>query len=140
MTNAKRLKTKATQTFSVQRLALVVAILLITYHFSLITSSAQVPALPSNPATKINPSNASSLPSTIINVVLTPLLVLIGFFAALYIVLAGLKYIRSGGDPKAAEEARARLTFAIVGFVITILAVAITQIVDKVILGGTGVI
>lgn len=69
-----------------------------------------------------------------------PILTIISFLAALYIVLAGFKFVRSGGDPKAVEEARSRLVFAIVGFVVLILAVAITQIVDKVILGGTGVI
>jgi hypothetical protein len=84
-------------------------------------------------------SNPKILPSVLINTLLTPVLSIIGFFAVFYIVLAGWKFVRSNGDPKGAEEAKARLTFAIVGLVIVILAIALAQLVDKLILGTTGV-
>ena len=96
-------------------------------------------ALPANPASKLNVGNPSTLPSFLINTLLTPILSIIGFFAVFYIVLAGWKFVRSNGDPKGAEEARGRLTFAIVGLVIVILALALAQLVDKLILGTTGV-
>ncbi len=95
--------------------------------------------LPTNRAPNLNAGGGPMLPSVLINALLTPILAIIGFFAVFYIVLAGWKFVRSNGDPKGAEEARARLTFAIVGLVIVILAIAMAQLVDKLILGGTGV-
>lgn len=109
-----------------------------TFYLILSTSSVSAVNLPTSPTTKFG--SGSDLPAQIINAFLLPILTILSFLAALYIVLAGFKFVRSGGDPKAVEEARGRLVFAIVGFIVLILAVAITQIVDKVILGGTGVI
>ncbi len=103
-----------------------------------VTPALAVVDLPNSPTDKFG--TGPQLPAKVISAFLLPILTIIGFLAALYIVLAGFKFVRSGGDPKAVEEARNRLLFAIVGFVILILAVAITQIIDKVILGGTGVI
>lgn len=116
-------------------------LLIIGYLFTA-TAYAQAglpePKLPQSPASKLQ--NADSLPSTIINLFIVPVLAILGFMAVLYIFLAALKFIRSGGDPKAAAEARARLTYAIVGLVVIILSVILTQIIDKLILGGTGTI
>jgi len=135
MTNAKR------QSLNAKNKSLVAVVLLsfVICQLSFVTSALAAYALPANPATAITALNPQMLPSTIINIILTPILSIVGFFAVFYIVLAGWKFVRSGGDPKGAEEAKGRLTFAIVGLVIVILAIALTQLVDKLILGGTGV-
>lgn len=134
--NAKRLTTKA---ITFKSLVAVVLLSVVICHLSFVTPALAVVTLPPNPATSISPSSDASLPSKLINILITPMLSIIGFFAVFYIVLAGWKFVRSNGDPKGAEEAKGRLTFAIVGLVIVILAIAMAQLVDKLILGGTGV-
>ena len=64
---------------------------------------------------------------------------LAGFIAVIMIIISGIQFMASSGNPEAAAAARSRLTLAIVGFVIVILAFAITQIIDKIFLGGSGV-
>jgi hypothetical protein len=121
--------------------------LVIIQAFLFISSLSEVVAqvdLPNSPTDPVmGPSlfsDPSRLPTTIISVFLPPILTVLGFTTVLYIILAGNKFIRSSGDPKAAEEARGRLTFAIVGFVIIILALLLTQLVDRFILGETGAV
>ena len=63
-----------------------------------------------------------------------------GFLSVIIIVISGIQFITSNGNPEAAAAARSRLIFAIVGFVLLILAFAITQIVDNVFLRGSGVV
>ena len=64
---------------------------------------------------------------------------LAGFLTVIFIVISGIQFITSSGNPEAAAAARARLTFALVGFIIIILAFAITQLVDTIFLGGSGI-
>jgi len=65
---------------------------------------------------------------------------LAGFLTVIFIVISGIQFITSSGNPEAAAAARARLTFALVGFIIIILAFAITQLVDTIFLGGSGIL
>lgn len=63
-----------------------------------------------------------------------------GFLAVIIIVISGIQFITSNGNPEAAAAARGRLIFAVVGFALLLLAFAITQIVDSVFLRGSGVV
>lgn len=59
-------------------------------------------------------------------------LITFGFFAVgtvalIFIIISGLKLIRSNGDPKEAEGAQQTLTYAIIGLVIVLLAAAIVN-------------
>ena len=63
-----------------------------------------------------------------------------GFLTVIIIVISGIQFITSSGNPEAAAAARSRLIFALVGFAIIILAFAITQIIDKIFLGGSGAV
>jgi type IV secretory pathway VirB2 component (pilin) len=56
----------------------------------------------------------------------------VGAVALIFIIIAGIKLIRSGGDPKQAEGARQTLTYAIIGLVIVVLAAAIVNLVSTV--------
>src|SRR4030042_3519175 len=58
-----------------------------------------------------------------------------GFLTVIFIVISGIQFITSSGNPEAAAGARNRLIFAIVGFTIIILAFAILKIVDNIFLG-----
>jgi hypothetical protein len=55
------------------------------------------------------------------------------FAAALFfffqLVIAGIAWINAGGDPKALESARSRITNAVIGLVIVVAAFAISVIV-----------
>lgn len=95
------------------------------------------PILPDSP---VDPDfTAENLISLFITRLLPIVLGLAGFLTVIIIVISGIQFITSSGNPEAAAAARGRLIFALVGFTIIILAFAITQIVDRIFLGGTGV-
>jgi len=58
-----------------------------------------------------------------------------GFVAVILILVSGIQFIISGGNPEAAVAARNRLTMAVLGFAIVMMAFAITQIIDTIFLG-----
>ena len=87
----------------------------------------------------LNFSNPATFISDLISKVLPFVMGVIGFLTVIIIVISGIQFITSSGNPEAANAARGRLTMAIVGFIIVILAFAITQIVDIIFLGGSGV-
>lgn len=49
--------------------------------------------------------------------------------ALIFIIWAGIDWITSGGDKQGLEKARAKLTYAIVGLVIVLLAIALVSII-----------
>ena len=59
-----------------------------------------------------------------------------GTVALIFIIIAGIKFTRSGGDPKETEGARQTMTYAIIGLVIIVLAAAIVNFIG-VITGAT---
>ncbi len=61
----------------------------------------------------------------LINRILGYVLVIAGLVAVIYLILGGFKYLTSGGNPKAVEEAKSTLIYAIVGLIIVAAAFAI---------------
>ena len=55
-----------------------------------------------------------------------------GIFFLIQVVIGGISWISAGGDPKALEAARARITNAIIGLVIVVAAFAVSLIVTTV--------
>lgn len=55
--------------------------------------------------------------------------VLAGSVAVVIIIWAGIKYIRSGGDQKQVQSARATLTFGVLGLIVILASVFIVNIV-----------
>lgn len=55
-----------------------------------------------------------------------------GTVALIFIIISGLKLIRSGGDPKEAEGARQTLTYAIIGLVLILLSAAIVNFIGTI--------
>lgn len=51
-----------------------------------------------------------------------------GFLLLLYLIWGGFSYMLSGGDPKAAESAKQKITNALVGFVIIFVAYWLVQL------------
>lgn len=75
---------------------------------------------------------------TIVSILVYYLLPLAGIVLLLFLLFAGFQFMTSGGDPKKVEQAKERLTSALVGFVIVFAAYWIVQIVGTVLgLGST---
>lgn len=51
-----------------------------------------------------------------------------GLLLFAYLVMGGFSYLTSGGDPKAMEQAKGKVTNAIVGFIIIFIAYWLVQI------------
>jgi hypothetical protein len=51
-----------------------------------------------------------------------------GILLLIYLVMAGLQFMLSRGDPKAMQAAQAKITNALIGFVIILLAVFLVRI------------
>jgi TRAP-type C4-dicarboxylate transport system permease small subunit len=73
--------------------------------------------------TQSNVPNSSPDLRTILNIVLG----VVGALAFLLIVIAGLRYTLSQGDPAKITEAKNRITYAAIGLVITALAATIVN-------------
>lgn len=54
-----------------------------------------------------------------------------GILLLLYLIYGGLGFMLSGGDPKAIESAKGKITNALVGFVIIFISFWIVQLVGK---------
>ncbi|MCL5113943.1 MAG: pilin [Patescibacteria group bacterium] len=52
--------------------------------------------------------------------------------AVFFIIFAGLKFIRSGGQPKLVEDARNTLTYAIIGLIIVLLSFFIVNVISDI--------
>jgi hypothetical protein len=54
---------------------------------------------------------------------------ILGALAVLFVVIGGLRYTASGGDPKSMQEAKNTILYAVVGLVVAILAEVIVTFV-----------
>jgi hypothetical protein len=57
------------------------------------------------------------------------LIFLVGAVAVLFLIIGGLRYVISNGDPKAVEAAKNTILYAIIGIVVAILSFAAIQFV-----------
>ena len=60
------------------------------------------------------------------------IILIAGIGTLIFIVLGGIQYLTSGGDKAAAQSARERITYAILGLAIVASAVAINQVLGAV--------
>lgn len=74
-----------------------------------------------------------------INAILTFVFVIAVLLVFLYIVWGGITWITSGGDKGKTEEARNRITAAVVGLIILLASFAILQLVLRFFTGGSGI-
>jgi hypothetical protein len=87
-------------------------------------------------AVAVTTFDSSEIPFLDVGKLLSNVLALIFFFAALmafvFILIGGLQWIMAGGDKVAASAARDRITAAVVGLLIVVAAFAITVILNAV--------
>lgn len=76
----------------------------------------------------------------LIQIVVQTAIIIAGLAAFIFLILGGFEYLTSGGDKVHAQSARDRITYAILGLVIVVAAIAIANILGAVfgvnILGG----
>lgn len=70
-----------------------------------------------------NSTNLMSFIEQIINI----LLFIIGAVAVLAIIIGGIRYVVSGGDPKATTAARDTILYAVIGLIVAFMAYAIVK-------------
>ena len=103
------------------------------------TGTADISPFPL-PASSVSANfDETNLIGQLVGAILPIVLGIAGFLTVIFVIISGIQFVTSSGNPEAAAAARSRLIFALVGFVIIILAFAITQIVDRIFLGTSGV-
>lgn len=75
---------------------------------------------------------ASITPAGIVSNILPYVFGAAGLALLVYMIFGGLQYMLSRGDPKAMQSAQAKITNALIGFLIIILAFTITQLVAQI--------
>lgn len=110
---------------------------MVTGYLLLVVHSvfAQVGKLPPLPTSPTGEFQYRGLITQILSQILPIVLGIGGFITVIVIVLSGIQFITSSGNPEAAAAAKNRLLFAIIGLVIIILAFAVLQIINAVFLG-----
>ena len=84
--------------------------------------------------------SASGLVGKLLSEFLPYIFGIAGFIAVIMIVISGIQFITSSGNPEAAGAARGRLVFALIGFGLILLSFVILKLIDQVFLGNTGVV
>lgn len=69
--------------------------------------------------------------STILTASINLLFVIAAILTVIFLILGGIRWITSAGDPKGVEVARKQITYAIVGLVIVVLAFFIVGLVGQ---------
>ena len=97
-----------------------------------------------NPVTSLNDcsdvggdNNDNNL-ITMINAIINTIIAAVGFVAVVVIILGGVNYTTSAGDPGKVKKAKDTILYGIIGLVIALLAFAIVNFVLSSLLGGSG--
>jgi len=79
---------------------------------------------------KIDLSNPNLTLGEIISALLPYIFAIAGIILFVFLVMGGFGLLTSGGDPEKAKNAQARITSALIGFLIIFLAYWLTQILE----------
>ena len=77
---------------------------------------------------EINDNGLGAVTQLIINAIDIALFTA-GALSVIFIIVGGFRYVISGGNPKEVAQAKATITYAIIGLVVSILAVVIVNFV-----------
>ena len=99
-----------------------------TNLFAFKVGTLDVPDIPGTkfPVSGANPANLG----TIVNEFLKYLFPAAGLLLFFFLVIGGLSFLTSGGDPKAMEKAKGKITNALVGFLIIFVAYWLVQLLE----------
>lgn len=73
-------------------------------------------------------STADKLPSTVLTI-LNSIIAVSGVIAVIFVIIGGVSYMTSAGDPGKAKKAKDTILYALIGMVICVLAFAIVNFV-----------
>jgi multisubunit Na+/H+ antiporter MnhB subunit len=74
----------------------------------------------------------------ILNQISTVMLFILGAIAVIMIIIGGIRYVTSGGDPQQTKAAKDTVLYAVIGLIVALLAYAIVRfIVDVFVPSGT---
>lgn len=68
-------------------------------------------------------------PNGVFSIVANTLIFLVGAVAVIFLIIGGLRYVVSNGDPKNVEGAKNTILYAIVGIVVAVISFALVQFV-----------
>lgn len=105
-------------------LVCLIFLLVFQYTFAGLWEEIKPPSIPEMAA-------SDQEPGVLIANVVTWIMGFIGAIAVGFIVFGAIRYITSAGNEKMVEEAKKIILYAIIGFVIAILAVVIVQVVGR---------
>lgn len=83
---------------------------------------------------EIDPTQLSSIDS-LINAIPQLLMFVVGVISVIFIIVGGIQYITSAGNPTSIEKAKKTITMAVAGLVVAILVGVIINVVVKAITG-----
>lgn len=92
----------------------------------------------SNPIGTINPpglpqaANPNQFVSSLVRTILTILLIVAFIIAFISLLIAGIQFITSGGDPKNVSAAQSKIFWGIIGLVVVLSSFGIIMLVEKV--------
>lgn len=98
----------------------------------------QIPTVTFNNLAPTNPPNftftgpGNSTLGAVVSALLPYVLTAAGLVSFVFILFAGFQFLMSQGNPKQVEEARKKLTEAIIGFIVVFSSYWIIQIVEKI--------
>jgi len=115
---------------------LIIASLLAAALFAVNTSAAPVDVLQTcNSGSTVCQGSVDSntTVSSLLRNVINLLLMIVGIVAVITIIVAGIRYVTSGGDGQQTKNARDTILYAIVGLVVAIMAFPIVNfVIDKI--------
>lgn len=79
-------------------------------------------------------ATADKLPNTVINI-LNGIIAVTGLIAVIFVIIGGVSYMTSTGDPAKTKKAKDTILYAIIGMIICVLAFAIVNFVIIKIIG-----
>jgi hypothetical protein len=78
------------------------------------------------------PSGGIALVAKIVGNAITILIIVTVLLTLLYLILGGIQWIQSGGDKQKVTQARARLTYAVIGLIVALFSFFIVNIIGYV--------
>lgn len=87
------------------------------------------PGTPSDSAICQNSNNAGKSFGSYLQTISNTLLFVLGAVAVITIIIAGVRYTTSHGDPKAVQVAKDTLLYAVIGIIVALMAYAIVSFV-----------